>query len=392
VVVENAAQHLRVAKSAALRREHQFLIACSCAPPTPGRLGEIAARLQFSLDWAFVLEAARAQRVMALCYPVLQGLAGAAVPPDIVAAFRAEAMATAARNLRLAAKLVEITGRAEAGKITLVPYKGPVLAEMAYGNLGLREFADLDFILPHRELRSAWNLLEGLGYRPVNPALAAPDAPVPGEYVFLAAGNDIMVEVHTELTLRHFPRQLDLKPLLAAREAVPLAGRRVMTFSREDTLTLLAVHGAKDFWAQLLWICDIGRLVETPDFAWARALDRADRMGCRRMTNVALLLANETLGAAMPEDVLGAARADAGSRAQAQWLGGRLFASGPLGRRDQLRYRMRMAEGFWPGVRYVARLATTPAADDWNTLRLPAPLGFAYALFRPLRLLRRRNR
>jgi hypothetical protein len=344
-----------------------------------------------ALDWRLMLQTAQAQRVVALCYPVLQQLGGTATPADVMAAFRAEAMATAARNLRLAAKLVEITTRAEAAKIALVPYKGAVLAEMAYGNLGLRDFVDLDFIVPHRNLPAAWDLLEGLGYRPVNPALAVPGAPIPGEYVFLSAENDVQVEVHTELTLRHFPIPPDLEPLLAAREAVMLAGRRVLTFSREDTLTLLAVHGAKDFWAQLLWICDIAWLVQTPRFDWERALNRADRMACRRMTNVALLLAKETLGAAIPENVSRAAEADAGARAQAQWLAGRLFASEQLGRREQFRYRMRMVEGFWPGLRYVTRLATTPAADDWNTLRLPAPLAFAYALFRPLRLLRRQK-
>lgn len=379
-------------KGAALRPEWRLLLACAGSKLTPEARREITALLRDPLDWALVLEAARVQRVAALCYPALLELAGAAMPADVMAAFRAEAMATAGRNLRLAAKLVEITGRADAEKIALVPYKGAVLAEMAYGNLGLRGFVDLDFILPHRELRAAWPLLEGLGYRPSSPALAAPNAPVPGEYVFQPAEGDVRVEVHTELTLRHFPSPPDLEPLLAARKAVILAGKRVTTFSREDTLTLLAVHGAKDFWAELLWICDIARLVEAPGFDWERALGRADRLGCRRMTNVALLLANETLGGRIPERVLGAANADAGARAQAHWLAGRIFSFRPLGRREQLRYRRRMVEGFWPGVRYAARLATTPAADDWNAVRLSAPLGFAYALLRPLRLLRSRKR
>jgi Uncharacterised nucleotidyltransferase len=390
VDVEGNAQKPGPARNAASRPEQRLLLACVGAPLSPDRLESITALICRPLDWPFVLGTAREQRVVALCYPVLQEVGRAAVPANVMTTLRGEAMATAGRNLRLAAKLVEITARAEAAKIALVPYKGAVLAEMAYGNLGLRDFVDLDFILPHRDLRATWDLLEGLGYRPMNPALAAPGAPIPGEYVFLSTEN-VQVEVHTELTLRHFPSPPDLDPLIAAREAVKVAGRRVMTFSREDTLTLLAVHGAKDFWAQLLWICDIARLVQAPGFDWARALNRADRMGCRRMANLALLLAHETLGAVMPENVLGAARADGAARAQAQWLAGRLFAFRPLGRREQFRYRMRMVEGFWPGVRYVARLATMPAADDWNTLRLPAPLGFAYALLRPLRLLRRRN-
>lgn len=336
-----------------------------------------------------MLETARAQRVVGLCYPVLQELGGTVVPAETIVAFRTEAMATAAQNLRLAAKLLEIVARAEAGKITLVPYKGPVLAELAYGNLALRQFVDLDFILPHRDLAAAWRLLEAIGYRPANPALGASGAPIPSEYVFLAAESDVQVELHTELTLRHFPAPPDLEPLLCALRPVTLLGRRVLTFSREDTLTLLAVHGAKDFWAELLWICDIAHLIDVPGFDWDSALARADAMACRRMTNVALLLANETMQAPVPESVLAAAQADAHAQAEARWLAARLFAPAPLGRREQLRYRMRMVDGFWPGLRYVARLATTPAADDWNAIHLPAPLGFAYALLRPLRLFRR---
>jgi hypothetical protein len=390
VQVDNVAQEPELFMSAGLRTENRLLLACAKAPLQPGGVREIDTLSQGALDWDLVFANARAQRVAALCYPVLQELGGSAVPAKVLTAFRAEALATAARNLCLAVKLVEITGRAETAGIALVPYKGAVLAEMAYGNLGLRDFVDLDFILPHRDVRAAWDLLEALGYRPVKPALAAPNAPVPGEYVFLSPEN-VQIEVHTELTLRHFPRPPDLEPLLADREDVTLTGRRVLTFSREDTLTLLAVHGAKDFWAQLLWICDIARLVQAPDFDWGRALSRADQMGCRRMTNVALLLAQETLGIATPENVLRSVEADEGARALAGWLATRLFDSGPLGRREQLRYRMRLVEGFWPGVRYAARLATTPAADDWNTVHLPAALGFAYTLLRPLRLLRRRN-
>jgi hypothetical protein len=312
-----------------------------------------------------------------------------AVPAEVMAAFRAEAMTTTARNLRLIAKLTEITGRAEAEEFALVPYKGAVLGEMAYGNPGLREFVDLDFILRHRDLGAACKLLEALGYEARNPELTAPDAAVPGEYVFLSAEKDLLVELHTELTLRHFPTPPDLEPLLAGREAVKLAGRPMMTFSREDTLTLLAVHGAKDFWAQLLWICDIARLVETPGFDWGKALRRAEAMGCRRMVNVAILLAHRVVGAGIPAGELARAAADRPARAVARWLGEGLFETREVGRREQIRYRMRMVEGFWAGLRYAWRLATTPAADDWNATRLPAGLAFAYGLLRPLRLFRR---
>jgi len=136
------------------------------------------------MDWRLLLETARAQRIAALCYAALQQLGPGAVPEEVMAMFRADALALAARNLQLVASLTEITEGAHRLGITLVPYKGPVLAEMAYRNLGLREFVDLDFILSHSQLNAAWKLLESLGYRARNPALAEAGAPIPGEYVF----------------------------------------------------------------------------------------------------------------------------------------------------------------------------------------------------------------
>ncbi len=372
-----------------LRPEYGLVAASAGGPFSAARRAEIRILLQETLAWPLVIETARVHGVAPLCYAQLPALADAAVPADSLAALRAAAVAAAARNMQLAAKLLEINGACAGAGISLVPYKGPVLGEMAYGNLALREFADLDFILPHAELVAAWKLIEGLGYRPESPALAVSSALIPGEYAFLSAENDARLELHTERTLRHFPALPNLGPFLSRLKPVEVAGQPVATFCREDTLILLAVHGAKDYWSKLLWVCDVAWLARDPGCDWPAALERADHVRCRRMVNVALLLASTLLDAAIPGGVLAAARADARAVSQADWLAGRLFVPQPLSRLHQARYRMGMVPGLLPGIRYAARLATTPAADDWNALRLPAGLNFAYALLRPFRLLKK---
>lgn len=348
--------------------------------------------LSQSFDWGYFRQAAVNHGVAALCYAHLLAACPGLMPDDQMEWLRLHARSVAARALQLASKLVEIDAQAERAGIPLVPYKGPVLAELAYGNLGSREFVDLDFILPHGRLREAWDLLEDLGYRPANPAPAAENAVVRDEYVFVSNEKSVHVELRTELTLRHFPSSPDLAPLLAARVPVTLAGKRVLTFCPEDTLTLLAVHGAKDFWARLLWICDVAWLVQTPGFDWDCALDRSAEMGCRRMTHIALLLASESLGTPMPRKVLAAVQEDAKARTTARWLIQQLFAAKAMQRWEQLRYRMGLVEGFWPGLRYAARLGTAPATEDLQTFPLPQKLSFLYRLVRPIRLLFARDK
>ena len=69
----------------------------------------------------------------------------------------------------------------------------------------------------------------------------------PGQYAY-RKGAGTLVELHTELTLRYFPVSLDLEALRARRQPITVAGRQVVTFSPEDTLLLLSVHGSKHLW------------------------------------------------------------------------------------------------------------------------------------------------
>ncbi|HEY5488919.1 MAG TPA: nucleotidyltransferase family protein, partial [Candidatus Limnocylindrales bacterium] len=75
-----------------------------------------------------------------------------AIPPTIKHDLNTAFEANARRNLRLAGELVLATrALAEAG-VTSVSWKGPLLAERAYGDLRLRQFFDLDLLIRRADL------------------------------------------------------------------------------------------------------------------------------------------------------------------------------------------------------------------------------------------------
>ena len=113
-----------------------------------------------------------------------------------------------------------------------------------------------------------------------------------------------MVELHTELTLRYFPRGLNLTKLVERREPATVGGRQVLTFSREDTLLLLSVHGSKHFWERLGWIADIAALSRASrPMDWAIALERARRWGVHRMMLLGAGLAAQLYETPLPNEV-----------------------------------------------------------------------------------------
>jgi hypothetical protein len=192
--------------------------------------------------------------------------------------------------------------------IEAIPYKGPVLAAQAYGDVTLREFEDLDIVLRQRDMAKANDLMMTLGYRPKFPWILSSGAKasrVPGEYNYRDEPRRMMVELHTERTLRHFPVPPDLDDLSRRLVLVSLSGHEVLTFGPEDGLPILCIHGAKDFWERMSWIADIAEFVQAhPQLDWDHVFMRAEVLHAGRMLHVGLALAISFLDASLPDEIV----------------------------------------------------------------------------------------
>ncbi len=229
-------------------------------------------------DWNALLAAASEHTLTSLVCKNLQDCAPAALPAPWRERFARSYFECSCRNLALTAELFRVLAALESCGVSATPYKGPVLAAQAYGDVALREFSDLDIIVPQRQIVAAHEALLDLGFCPEIAAIEPSQSPrrTPGQYAYRnGAGTPWkLVELHTERTLRYFPAALDLQALCTRRQPITLAGRQVLTFSAEDTLLLLSVHGSKHLWDRLSWIADIAALT-------ARSHPLETRLGVR---------------------------------------------------------------------------------------------------------------
>ena len=275
-----------------------------------------------------------------------------------------------------------------------MPYKGPVLAVQAYGDVALREFEDLDIILGQRDMASVNEIAKNLGYRPQHAWVFDSDrrsAVVPGEYDYRDQARGMVVEFHTELTLRHFPVRPDLDEMSRRLVPVMLSGHEIRTFAPEDMLPLLCIHGSKDFWERISWIADISEFVRShPKLDWETVFLRANALRAGRMLRLGLSLAAKLLSAPLPEEVSASVRSDSVAEVVASEIVQRHLAreTRERGAGERFQFRRRMVAGAIAGWRYSLRLATLPADEDSAAMRLPRQLAPLYALMRPFRLLR----
>ena len=280
-------------------------------PEIAEQIREITAR---PLDWEFVLSEATENSVGPLLEMNLRAMAPESVPAAVMERLKITCRANTVRCLFLAAELHKILELFRAAGIVAIPYKGPVLAEQVYGNLTLRDFDDLDIILPQRDLVKAHEVMLGLGYQARFPWILSKDsrtALVPGEYNYRDEKRRAVVELHTELTLRHFPVVPDIDRFAQRLVKVMVAGREVLTFAPEDLLSALCVHGSKDFWERISWIADVAELIQRhADLDWDAAFRTAESLRVERMVHLGLALADDLLQAPMPAEIRKRVRED----------------------------------------------------------------------------------
>jgi Uncharacterised nucleotidyltransferase len=375
--------------------EKQLLACCARTKLTSAGATTIREILAGRLDWDYVLWEAEENSVSPLLDRHLSALAPAAARAAAQEQLKKTCRANTVRCLYLTAELINILRLFQAQNIPAIPYKGPVLAAQAYRDIALREFEDLDIILRQSDVPKAHEIVVSLGYKPKFDWILSPGATaslVPGEYNYRDEPRRAMVELHTEITLRHFPVKPDLDVFIRNLVPVRLSDREILTFAAEELLPMLCIHGAKDFWERLSWIADVSELVRShPALDWDRVLSFAQPLHATRMLNLGLALAVRVLDAELPSEVH--------TRVQADHVAGKLAAevhqrllSRPFRTLDaagRFQFRRRMIAGKLEGWRYATRLAVVPSEDDWQMMRLPRALAPLYVALRPLRLLQK---
>lgn len=369
--------------------EWQLLLACAAPRPDSSLLRE---RLCAPLEWPSVLWLAEVHGLV----PLLCRRLGENVEEHISAEFRQRlrelGRAHLLSTLALTAELFRLTDRFDAAGIDAVVVKGPALAVQAFGDPGLRQYADLDLLVRHRDVLRAVELMRDAGLVTELSLEAATAGRVPGQFLFHRGETNAIVELHSERTLRYFPRPLPLDSLLARRVRLVFDGRALAVITPEDTLSVVCVHGAKHLWERLMWIADVAGLVtRSAAFDWSRAFSTARETGAERMVHLGLCLAMDALHADLPEEVSRIVRADR--------MAGRLAADvlrhlpagedAERGLIDRALFRANMRGGFLRGTAYLLRLSLAPTEEDWRNSAAGKSSRWIEVLRRPFRLARK---
>jgi len=381
--------------SATCRLEIELLLSCARVE-LDSALPRIAQLVEQELDWTFLVRTALSHGVTPLLARALDRVPSDRLPGEIRDALRIHFEDNRERTEVLTRELLDLLDSLAGHRVLAIPFKGPSLGVVAYGDPSLRRAGDLDLLVRENDIQVVCEVLAAAGYRelteretgrPLSPAEHAAYRRYQCEYAFVRDRDGLVVEPHWSIAPNTWVLPLDYEGFWSRTRPLPIGGREVPGLALEDLLLVLCIHGAKHQWTELRWICDIAALIaHHPEIDWCGGLARARAQRCERMLLLGLGLAGRVLGTALPPPVLRRLEADHAAGALVAEVSTRLFQADykatPPSRLN--RFHLRLREHLRDRIRYTLKTILTPTVEQHiRLLPLPARLAFLHV---PLKL------
>jgi Uncharacterised nucleotidyltransferase len=382
--------------------EIEIILCCARTQVEPEQMARVQVLVQGNIDWKNLILYANSHGVTQLLFQGMRQIDSIDLPEGILDYFQYFCHKNALRNIRLTRELISLTELFSVKDIAVVPFKGPVLSALAYRNLSLRQFGDLDLLVHEQDIEQACALLVAQGYQQGHLTKAQKrDLDFhAGEIVFINKASQTVVDLHWKITPKFFPFEIASKDWWHRLQPVPLSKTQAYTFCLEDTLLHLCVHAASHLWTRLEWLCDIAELIRThgSEMDWRNVLEQAHRVGCDRILLLNCCLIRDLLGVSLPSIITQKIELDATLPSLTGVIKSFIVApphnAQPFDRMEGLLVFIRMRER--PRHQlihfiYVMNRSkwAIPSRKDRAVLPLPSAFTFLYWLIRPVRLLKK---
>lgn len=368
--------------------EFDLLLACCAGGLDKQQSSRIRDVLSAPLDWERLIQIAEHHGVIPQVFLRLSA-EQSAVPAEAFQTLRQHYEAGARQALWFTHELSRIVQFLQARGISVLPYKGPVLAEFLYGNVTSRQFGDLDVLVHVADVPRIKAALLELGYQHGITLTSRQERAyleTGYEYTFDSPHGRNLLEVQWQIVPRFYSIDFDMEEIFERALTLTVAGQPMPTLSAEDLFLVLCLHAAKHAWLQLSWLCDIAALAQR-EINWERVWKQAEQLGIQRIVGVSCFLTHRLLGTALPAPLQTARDIENLANEVIPIVTGATELDPESPRYFKL--MMRSREHWQDRARFLWRLAVTPSIGEWSAIRMPDALFPLYRVVRIFRLLGR---
>ena len=264
--------------------EDELCLLLARAQLSPEARARTLSLLAGPLQWPLFLERARLFEVFPLLYAGLRTLEFSGVPDPVRSEWTTIFRFNAIRNEILAIDLARILRMLADAGVPVIPLKGIGLAKSLYGDAALRACADLDILIPTKNLAEAFHLLLSSGYEPefTQPRLLDLAARYGRGCTMMTPQNHMCsyaLELHCGLVLGGPLERELLEEIWSDAARKTFYGVPTFALSAEWEFLYLAVHASRHGGPSLKWLIDLDRLCSRGAIDWKKVSEKAKWLG-----------------------------------------------------------------------------------------------------------------
>ena len=266
-----------------------------------------------SLDWNLLLHLAGLHRIKSLVHQgVMKWQDKHLVPSVVLDQLSKIHRHRSYTNLDHAKEMIQLIGLFAERGVEVIPYKGVILGQEAYGNVSLRDMSDIDLLMELSDFEVIKDVILKRDY--------VPSKHVPKEFeatffkqnfeynfdLYENGNRKYHVEPHWKIGFRRWQTGLNFKDVLPLTEKRPFFGTSVNMLTPEGLLlTTCLHHGGEDRWNSLKYLCDVAAILFKleKDLDWELLLAESDKF---KVTNIVLLgigAAKNIFDAPVPQNI-----------------------------------------------------------------------------------------
>ncbi len=200
-------------------------------------------------DWEVFTKMAIDRAAAPLIVDKLPKLSNAGLFPEgVLRSLKQASLRTLTRNMLLTEHFRQVIRAFSEAEIPVIALKGSMLSDWLYGNINLRQFSDLDLLVPQEKGLDALEILRKMGYASNDMTLTdfiTENTSIVHYKPMIK--NGVSVEIHIRVHSEMEPYSVELSSMWKQAVPLPLHGVTALGFCPEDLLMHLCFHLDKHF-------------------------------------------------------------------------------------------------------------------------------------------------
>lgn len=295
----------------------------------------------------------------------------------------------------MTSELIKVLKILEENNIEAISFKGPVLSQLAYGDVVSRQYCDLDILVKEENLIDLARVLSSLDYEiSIKSEFLENQKLIEiGSDFSIFSKNNIHFEVHWNLFRKLINNDLNKYKIWNDKKKISLNNANINTLEINNYLLYLCIHGSKHLWERIEWVNDIQRLISNYEIDWEYVLNQSKILKNKRFFLLGILISQSFYSNTIPSFINDEIRKDfVLDKVQNKIISFYdlkcFFQEGNI--KDIMKKFLLLAQlqdNSYETIKYFISSIFKPTHYDIYFINLPKNLSYLYYITRPFRFL-----